>query len=229
MRCQEASPEVSVIAMNDEGQVYDYPPEVAFTVRQQHMQDYLDAADWVNNNGIDLVVVQHEFGIFGGESGIFLLPFLNRLKVPFIATFHTVLKEPSFNQKSIVREISRLAERVVVMSRLAISFLENIYEVPSDKISHIPHGVPDFEKLKINADIVPDTLRDRKVIFTFGLLSRNKGIETVINALPQVIARHPDIMYVVAGKPIPAFSATPVRNIATACNGSRPTWGFPTT
>lgn len=204
MRCQQASPEVSVIAMNDEGQVYEYPPEVAFTVRQQHMQDYLDAADWVNRNSIDLVVVQHEFGIFGGESGIFLLPFLHRLKVPFIATFHTVLKEPSFLQKSIVREISRQAERVVVMSRLAISFLEDIYEVPSDKISLIPHGVPDFEKLKINADIVPDALRNRKVIFTFGLLSRNKGIETVINALPQVIERHPDTIYVVAGKTHPA-------------------------
>ncbi|MGE7776309.1 glycosyltransferase [Chitinophaga sp. NPDC101104] len=204
MQCQYEAPEVSVIAMNDEGQEYDYPPEVAFTIRQQQMSDYLDAADWVNGSGIDLVVVQHEFGIFGGESGIFLLPFLHRLKVPFIATFHTVLKEPSFLQKSIVREISRQAERVVVMSRLAISFLEDIYEVSPDKISHIPHGVPDFGNLSIRADVVPDNLRDRKLIFTFGLLSRNKGIETVINALPQVIERHPDVMYVVAGKTHPA-------------------------
>lgn len=204
MQCQEAAPEVCVIAMNDEGQVYEYPPEVAFTVRQHNMQDYLDAADWVNENHVDMVVVQHEFGIFGGESGIFLLPFLNRLKVPFVTTFHTVLKEPSFLQKSIVREISRQASRVVVMSRLAISFLEDIYAVPSDKISLIPHGVPDFEKLSISADVVPAELRDRKVIFTFGLLSRNKGIETVINALPQVIERHPDVVYVVAGKTHPA-------------------------
>lgn len=204
MQCQETPPEVCVIAMNDEGQVYDYPPEVTFTVRQNYMQDYLDAAAWVNSNGIDLVVVQHEFGIFGGESGIFLLPFLHKLKTPFITTFHTVLKAPSFLQKSIVREISRQAARVVVMSRLAISFLEDIYEVPAEKISFIPHGVPDFEKLTIRTEVVPEALRERKVIFTFGLLSRNKGIETVINALPQVIARHPDAMYVVAGKTHPA-------------------------
>lgn len=200
----EDVPEVSVIAMNDEGQVYDYPPEVTFTVRQQHMQDYLDAADHVNNTDVDLVIVQHEFGIFGGESGIYLLPFLHRIKTPYIVTFHTVLKEPSFMQKSVVREIALHASRVIVMSRLATSFLEDIYEVPADKIMLIPHGVPDFEQLSISSDILPEALRHRKVIFTFGLLSRNKGIETVINALPAVIGRHPDILYVVAGKTHPA-------------------------
>src|SRR5687768_10517000 len=98
-RDTEDVPEVSVIAMNDEGQVYEYPPEVTFTIRQNHMEDYLDAAAHVNNSDVDLVVVQHEFGIFGGESGIYLLPFLHQIKVPYIVTFHTVLKEPSFLQK----------------------------------------------------------------------------------------------------------------------------------
>lgn len=204
--CRDADdvPEVSVIAMNDEGQVYEYPPEVTFTIRQNHMEDYLDAAAHVNSSDVDLVVVQHEFGIFGGESGIYLLPFLHQIKVPYIVTFHTVLKEPSFMQKSVVREISRHASRVIVMSKLAISFLEDIYEVPADKMMLIPHGVPDFEKLTIRSEVLPEALRQRRVIFTFGLLSRNKGIETVIKALPSVISKHPDILYVVAGKTHPA-------------------------
>ncbi|WP_343704650.1 glycosyltransferase family 4 protein [Chitinophaga sp.] len=200
----EDAPEVSVIAMNDEGQAYEYPPEVTFTVRQHSMQDYLAAADHINNSDTDLVVLQHEFGIFGGESGIFILSLLGKLKVPYIVTFHTVLKEPSFLQKTIVKEISRHAARVIVMSRLATRFLDEIYDVPEDKVMLIPHGVPDFEKLSISADVLPEALRNRKVIFTFGLLSRNKGIETVIRALPGVIERHPDVLYVVAGKTHPA-------------------------
>jgi glycosyltransferase involved in cell wall biosynthesis len=203
-RHAEETAEVSVIAMNDDGQAYEYPPEVTFTVRQQHMQDYLAAAEHINNSDTDLVVLQHEFGIFGGESGIFILSLLGKLKVPYIVTFHTVLKEPSFLQKTIVKEISRNAARVIVMSRLAIRFLDEIYDVPEDKVMLIPHGVPDFEKLSIQADVLPGVLRGRKVIFTFGLLSRNKGIETVIRALPQVIGRHPEVLYVVAGKTHPA-------------------------
>ncbi|MGX5818836.1 glycosyltransferase [Chitinophaga lutea] len=205
MGCNVAeAPEVSVIAMDDEGQSYDYPPEVTCRIRQQHLQDYLAAADHINNSDVDLVVLQHEFGIFGGESGVFILPLLHRIKAPFIVTFHTVLKQPSFLQKSIVKEISRQASRVVVMSRLAIRFLEETYEVPEDKVSLIPHGVPDFSRLSIAADVLPDALAGRKVLFTFGLLSKNKGIETVIRALPQVIERHPDVLYVVAGKTHPA-------------------------
>ncbi len=200
----EEAPEVSVIAMNDDGQTYEYPPEVSFTIRQQYMHDYLAAAEHINGSGTDLVVLQHEFGIFGGESGIFILSLLGKLKVPYIVTFHTVLKDPSFLQKTIVKEISRHAARIVVMSRLATRFLNEVYGVPEDKVMLIPHGVPDFEKLSIQADVLPEALRHRKVIFTFGLLSRNKGIETVIRALPQVISRHPDVLYVVAGKTHPA-------------------------
>lgn len=198
------APEVSVIAMNDDGQTYEYPPEVTFTVRQHHMQDYLAAADHVNNSGVDVVVLQHEFGIFGGESGIYILPFLNRLKVPYIVTFHTVLREPSFTQQLIVREIARHAQKVIVMSKLAINFLTNLYEVNEDKMMLIPHGVPDFSSLHIDDKKLPDIMRYRKVLFTFGLLSRNKGIETVIKALPAVISRHPDTLYIVAGKTHPA-------------------------
>lgn len=197
------APEVSVIAMNDEGQTYEYPPEVTFTIRQQHMQDYLDAADHVNESGVDFVMVQHEFGIFGGESGVYLLPFLHRLKVPYLVTFHTVLKESSFMQRMVVKEIAQHAAKVIVMSNLAINFLVNLYDIEEDKVLMIPHGVPDFEKLTIDAAILPKVLRERKVLFTFGLLSRNKGIETVIQALPAIISKHPEVLYVVAGKTHP--------------------------
>lgn len=201
---KENAPEVAVIAMNDEGQTYEYPPEVTFTVRQQHMQDYLAAADHVNNSGVDVVVLQHEFGIFGGESGIYILPFLHRLKVPYIVTFHTVLREPSFTQQLVVREIAKNAQKVVVMSKLAINFLTNLYEVNEDKLMLIQHGVPDFDNLHIDEKKLPEILNFRKVLFTFGLLSRNKGIETVIKALPAVISKHPDALYVMAGKTHPA-------------------------
>jgi glycosyltransferase involved in cell wall biosynthesis len=201
---KENAPEVSVIAMNDEGQTYEYPPEVTFTVRQNHMQDYLAAADHVNTSGVDIVVLQHEFGIFGGESGIYILPFLNRLKVPYIVTFHTVLREPSFTQQLVVREIAKHAQKVVVMSKLAISLLTSLYEVNEDKLVLIPHGVPDFDNLQLKKDQLPEIMHYRKVLFTFGLLSRNKGIETVIKALPGVIRKHPDTLYIVAGKTHPA-------------------------
>jgi len=197
------APEVSVIAMNDEGQTYEYPPEVTFTIRQHHMQDYLNAADHVNESGVDFVVVQHEFGIFGGEAGVYLLPFLHRLKVPYMVTFHTVLKESSFMQRMVVKEIAQHAAKVIVMSNLAINFLVNLYDIEQDKILMIPHGVPDFEKLTIDTATLPKVLSERKVLFTFGLLSRNKGIETVIQALPAIISKHPDVLYVVAGKTHP--------------------------
>ncbi len=196
--------EVSVIALNDEGQTYDYPPEVSFTIRQQNMQDYLHAADHVNESGADICILQHEFGIFGGESGIYILPFLNRLKIPYIVTFHTILREPSFLQRLIVKEIARHAAKIVVMSRMAMDFLEDCYDVPPDTVMLIPHGVPDFDTLSIRTDTLPQALRGRRVLFTFGLLSRNKGIETVINALPDVIGRHPDVLYVIAGRTHPA-------------------------
>ena len=127
------APEVSVIAMNDEGQTYEYPPEVTFTIRQQHMQDYLAAADHVNESGVDFVVVQHEFGIFGGEAGVYLLPFLHRLKVPYMVTFHTVLKESSFMQRMVVKEIAQHAAKVIVMSNLAINFRVSSLKLPRGK------------------------------------------------------------------------------------------------
>ncbi|WP_295129387.1 glycosyltransferase [uncultured Chitinophaga sp.] len=196
--------EVSVIAINDSEQVYDYPKEVEHVIRQHQLEDYHEAARFINQSGADICIVQHEFGIFGGDNGVYLLPLLHALEIPFIVTFHTVLKEPSFIQKSIIREIAQRASKIVVMSQLAIDFLSNIYGVSSDKISLIEHGVPDFSELTNPQQYLVSNTWKRKLVFTFGLLSRNKGIETVIQAMPKVIAKHPEVLYVVAGTTHPA-------------------------
>ncbi|UYQ94684.1 glycosyltransferase [Chitinophaga horti] len=201
---KEEKPEVAVIAINDSDQKYDYPSEVEHVIRQQHLEDYHEAARFINQSGADICIVQHEFGIFGGDNGVYLLPLLHALEIPFFVTFHTVLKEPSFIQKSIVREIAQRASRIVVMSQLAIDFLVNIYGVSSEKVQLIEHGVPDFSELTNPQQYLVSNTLKRKLIFTFGLLSRNKGIETVIQALPAVIEKHPDVLYIVAGATHPA-------------------------
>lgn len=192
-----------VIAINDYEHKYDYPPEVKFTVRQGHQRDYIEAASFINYNRTDICLLQHEFGIFGGEMGIYIIPLIHKLEVPLIVTFHTVLKDPSSTQKSIVQQISDKASKVVVMSNKAIDLLQSIYGVRKEKLILIPHGVPVY-------DIPPTAVirkkykfEGRKVLFTFGFISRNKGIETVINALPKVVKKHPDLLYLVLGNTHP--------------------------
>ena len=127
---------------------------------------------------------------------------LHRLEIPLIVTFHTVLKEPSYTQRSIVEEIGKQAARIVVMSKRAVQFLEEIYRIPREKIALIEHGVPEFERLSRRGQTKTQTYR-KKVLLTFGLLSRNKGIETAINALPKVVEKHPDVFTLYWGLLIP--------------------------
>jgi glycosyltransferase involved in cell wall biosynthesis len=194
--------EIFVIAMNGKNQHFDYPEIVECTIRQDYPQDYLKAARYINSSSADICILQHEFGIYGGESGVFVLSLLECLKIPVVIICHTVLKTPSFHEKAIMKKMGERADKVVVMSRLAIQFLTSIYHIPEGKISMIHHGVPDFGSV--------DTKKERKLTFpgktvmcTFGLLGRNKGIETVIKALPMVVKTHPDIVYVVLGKTHP--------------------------
>jgi glycosyltransferase involved in cell wall biosynthesis len=192
-----------VIAMNDFKSDYEYPPEVVYTINQENQQDYIKAADFINDSDIDVCVLQHEYGIFGGESGIYILSLLNRLNVPYIVTLHTVLKEPSFLQKIILQEIAAGAFKVVVMSNMAAEFLKDIYQLSPEKISLIEHGVPAVEEnLQVQKDLV--RFKNRRLLLTFGLLSRNKGIETVIRALPDVVKKHPDVLYVILGNTHPS-------------------------
>jgi glycosyltransferase involved in cell wall biosynthesis len=191
-----------VIAMDDNNFSYDYPKEVKLTIRQEFQEDYLKASEFINLSGADICVLEHEFGIFGGQNGVYILPLLHKLEIPLVVTLHTILKTPSYNEKAVLQEIGKMATKIVVMSQMAIDFLVNIYNVPSDKIVLIEHGVPD-----INYDAQKSKLEfkldKRSVILTFGFIARNKGIETVINALPNVVKKHQNVIYIIGGKTHP--------------------------
>ncbi|MDC0977685.1 glycosyltransferase, partial [bacterium] len=148
-------------------------------------------------------VLQHEFGIFGGESGVYILSLIHRLEIPLAVTFHTILEKPSYNEKAIIKEIGSKAAKIMVMSNRAVKFLKAIYKVPAEKIEVIHHGVPDFNFKQSKNSKKKFNIENKKTLFTFGLLSRNKGIETVINALPKVVKKHPDLIYIVLGKTHP--------------------------
>ncbi|PTQ99426.1 glycosyltransferase involved in cell wall biosynthesis [Mucilaginibacter yixingensis] len=194
-----------VVALNDNEKLneHEYPREVKFVIRQDHQKDYIRAANYINTSDADAVILEHEFGIYGGESGIYVLPLLKRLHKPLISILHTVLKEPSFVQKIIIRELAEQSSKIVVMSRRAVDFLTEIYDVPVEKIQIIEHGVPDLEAPANNPVKNLAAFKNHRVLLTFGLLSRGKGLETVIKALPEIVQQHPDVMYVVLGNTHP--------------------------
>ncbi|MBJ7881739.1 glycosyltransferase family 4 protein [Gelidibacter salicanalis] len=194
--------EIIIIAMTDNHETYAFPPEVKLTIHQEQQTDYLAAADFINRSGADVCIIEHEFGIYGGQSGVYILPLLHRLHIPLISTLHTILENPSYTEKAILQQICKMADKLVVMSHKAIQFLEDIYDVPLEKIVRIEHGVPDikFDKETSRADF---KLTNKKLLLTFGFVGRNKGIETVIKALPEIIKKHPEVYYIVLGKTHP--------------------------
>jgi glycosyltransferase involved in cell wall biosynthesis len=187
------------IPVNDPDSAYDYPKEVRLELEQEDLTSYERAAEFLNFNGNDLVCVQHEYGIYGGVAGRHILTLLRKLKMPVVTTLHTVLRDPNPDQRIVLEEIARLSDRLIVMSQQAAQFLRDVYSVSGSKIDIIPHGVPDFQFMD------PNYFKDRfgaegkSVLLTFGLLSPNKGIENVIRALPAILARHPNVVYVVSG------------------------------
>lgn len=190
-----------VVAMTDAEQLntYEYPPEVEYIIRQENQKDYIRAADYINTNLTDVCILEHEFGIYGGESGLYILPLIARLQKPLVTILHTILKDPSYVQLTIIREIAKYSSKIVVMSRRAVGFLTSIYGISENKIRYIEHGVPDLEPKEDNPVKKSLGFKDKKVLFTFGLISRNKGLETVVQALPDIVARHPDVTYVILG------------------------------
>jgi glycosyltransferase involved in cell wall biosynthesis len=187
------------IPVNDPDSSYEYPEQVRLELTQEELASYERAADFLNFNGNDLVCLQHEYGIYGGSAGRYILALLRRLKMPLVTTLHTILREPDPNQRIVLEEITQLSDRLIVMSELAAQLLREVYAVPSGKIDVIPHGVPDMHFMD------PNYFKDRfgtegkSVLLTFGLLSPNKGIENVIRALPAILARHPNVVYIVSG------------------------------
>jgi len=190
---------IAVAAMNDRPEGYDYPPRVEFQINAKRIEDYYNAFNFIQAGGFDFVNVQHEYGIFGGEAGSHLLALIRPLRVPLVVTLHTVLKNPSPAERRVLEELVRLADRLVVMSPRSIRLLEDVYGVERNQVCLIHHGIsnvrrtdPDAHKAEIGAE-------GRRVLLTFGLLSPGKGIEYMIEAMPAIVAKHPDVLYIVLG------------------------------
>jgi glycosyltransferase involved in cell wall biosynthesis len=185
--------------VNDTDEGYDYPSRVRWSLVQDDLASYQNAAEFLNFNNIDMVCLQHEYGIFGGVAGSHILQLLRALKMPVVTTLHTVLREPDPDQLAVMEEIAELSDRLIVMSQLSSQFLQEIFRVPGSKIDMVPHGVPDLPFLDPNFHKDKFDVQGKAVLLTFGLLSPNKGIENVIQALPQILSRHKNVVYIVAG------------------------------
>ncbi len=193
--------EMTCIALpvNDTESGYAYPPRVRFELVEKDIRSYRRAADFLNINNVDFVCLQHEYGIFGGRAGSHILALLQELRMPIVTTFHTVLKNPNAEQLKVLKEIAALSDRVVVMSEHGIRFLQDVYGVSKDKIDFIPHGIPNvpFVDSSFHKDLFG--VEGKTVILSFGLLSSDKGIEHVINALPAILSRHSNVVYIILG------------------------------
>ena len=191
--------ETTIVAMNDRGQTYPYPPVVRMQIQDQELEDYVRAADGLNAGQVDAVSLQHEFGIFGGEAGAHVLTLLSRLNMPIVTTLHTVLSEPAPAQRRVLNDIVALSSKVIVMADKGRELLRSTYAVPAEKIDVIPHGIPDAPYADPDAAKSRLGFAGKPTILTFGLLSKNKGIEVMIDAMPGILRDAPDAVYVVLG------------------------------
>jgi len=198
---------LSVVAVNDTQSSYVYPTRVRFQVFQDDLLSYQAAAGFINSSNVDLVCLQHEYGIFGGYAGSYVLQLLQQLAMPVVTTLHTVLREPDLNQRVVMQQIAARSDRLIVMSAFSSHVLQDVFGVPSEKIDLIPHGIPDLPF--VEPDVYKDSLSigGKAVLLTFGLLSPNKGFESVIQALPRILSRHKDVVYVIAGATHPQVRA----------------------
>jgi glycosyltransferase involved in cell wall biosynthesis len=189
----------AIVAMTDEGHHYEYPPVVRQQVREDDLEDYKRAAHFLNDAKFDVVSLQHEFGIFGGEAGGHIVTLLTHLTMPIVTTLHTVLAEPSTVQRRVLREVVDASTTVIVMAEKGRELLLAEYGIAPDKIDLIPHGIPDCAFIDPEAAKLRYGFSDRAVILTFGLISPNKGIETMIDAMPAILKHRADAVYVVLG------------------------------
>ena len=187
------------LPVNDTEEGYDYPARVRWSLAQDDVASYQEAAEFLNFHNIDMVCLQHEYGIFGGPAGSHILHLLRGLKMPVVTTLHTVLREPDADQLVVMEEIAELSDRLIVMSQLSSQFLQEIFKVPASKIDMVPHGVPDLPFLDPNFYKDRFGVEGKAVLLTFGLLSPNKGIESVIKAMPEILSKHENAVYLVAG------------------------------
>jgi glycosyltransferase involved in cell wall biosynthesis len=189
---------VFVVAVNDPQSRYSYPARVRFELSEGDLSSYKAAADFLNSSNVDLVCLQHEYGIYGGKAGSHVLRLLQHLKMPVVTTLHTVLREPDVDQLIVLQEIAARSDRLIVMSEHSSQFLQDVFRVPREKIELIPHGIPDLPFAE-SASYKDSFSTGKTVLLTFGLLSPNKGFESVIRALPRILSQHSNVVYIIAG------------------------------
>jgi glycosyltransferase involved in cell wall biosynthesis len=202
---QGSGPECLVVAMNDRTEGYAYAPEVQFEISEQDLPSYRLAADFLQSADLDVLCVQHEFGIYGGAAGSHLLALLRRLDFPIVTYLHTILEEPNQEQMDVMQELIGLSTRLIVMNKRGRRILKETYRTPSDRIDLIPHGIPDMPFVNPDLHKKQFGLEGKRVLFTFGLISPGKGLEYVINALPEVLKVFPDLTYIVLGATHPTL------------------------
>jgi glycosyltransferase involved in cell wall biosynthesis len=199
IHAEYSSTELLALPVNDTEEGYNYPVRVRFELAEDNLASYRQAADFLNFSNADVVCLQHEYGIFGGRAGGHILELLRRLQMPFLTTLHTVLREPDPDQYAVMMEIVSLSDRLIVMSQHSAEILQEVFHVPLSKIDLIPHGVPDLPFTDPNFYKDGFGTEGKDVLLTFGLLSPNKGIENVIQALPEILSRHKNVVYMVSG------------------------------
>jgi len=187
------------VSVNDIEEGYEYPGVVRFEIVEQDLTSYQRAADFINISNVDIVCIQHEFGIYGGPAGRHVLALVRELKMPVVTTFHTLLREPNDTQRRVMQELIARSTRLVVMTERGRQMLQEVHQAPAAKIDLIPHGIPDIPFVDPNYYKDQFGVEGRTVLLTFGLLSPNKGIEQVLNALPMILAEFPEVVYVVLG------------------------------
>ncbi len=188
-----------VIALNDPSESYNYPDEVVFQIQRDRIEDYYRAADYINQSDVDIVCLQHEFGLFWGNAGDYIFALLSGINKPVISTMHTIIREPKPEYRISTEKLIRYSEKLIVMSQTAVDMLKDVYKAPEDKIELIFHGVPDYPFNNCNKYKKTLSLKGTPLILTFGLLSQNKGIESVLDALPEVVSKYPDLVYLILG------------------------------
>jgi len=191
--------ELLALPVNDTVDGYSYPERVRFELSEDNLASFRQAADFLNFSNIDLVCLQHEYGIFGGSAGSNILELLRRLQMPVVTTLHTVLREPNPDQRLVMAEIAALSDRLIVMSRQSSEILQEVFDVPAEKIDLIPHGIPDLPFTDPHFYKDAFGTEGKMVLLTFGLLSPNKGIENVIKALPEILRHHDNVVYMISG------------------------------
>jgi glycosyltransferase involved in cell wall biosynthesis len=199
LHAEYSAAELLALPVNDTQEGYSYPERVRFELSEDNSASYRQAADFLNFSHIDLVCLQHEYGIFGGPAGSNILELLRRIHMPVVTTLHTVLREPNPDQFMVMEEIAALSDRMIVMSRHSAEILQEVFDVPAEKIDLIPHGIPDLPFTDPNFHKDRFGTEGKDVLLTFGLLSPNKGIENVIQALPRILSRHSNVVYMVSG------------------------------